>query len=69
MPSSANPRVTPSSIMRRSFWVSAMRVYLAVSGGSLRTRALLTLHVCTRASSIAMLQRAGLSWRRFRRGA
>jgi hypothetical protein len=26
MPSSARPKVTPLSMMRRSFWVSAMRV-------------------------------------------
>src|SRR3984957_13225731 len=35
MPSNASPYPTPSSMMRRSFWVSAMRVYLVVSGGSL----------------------------------
>jgi hypothetical protein len=35
MPSSARPKVTPSSMMRRSFWVSAMRVYFVVSDGSL----------------------------------
>jgi hypothetical protein len=34
MPSSARPKVTPSSMMRRSFWVSAMRVYFVVSDGS-----------------------------------
>ena len=28
MPSNARPYPTPSSMMRRSFWVSAMRVYL-----------------------------------------
>jgi hypothetical protein len=35
MPSSARPKVTPSSMMRRSFWVSAIRVYFVVSDGSL----------------------------------
>src|SRR6266702_1082689 len=34
IPSNASPYPTPSSMMRRSFWVSAMRVYLVVSGGS-----------------------------------
>jgi hypothetical protein len=35
MPSSARPKVTPSSMTRRSFRVSAMRVYFVVSDGSL----------------------------------
>ena len=35
MPSKASPYPTPSSMIRRSFWVNAMRVYLVVSGGSL----------------------------------
>jgi hypothetical protein len=35
IPSNASPSVTPSSMMRRSFCVIAMRVYFVVSGGSL----------------------------------
>src|SRR4029077_15581306 len=35
IPSNASPSVTPSSMMRRSFWVIAMRVYFVVSDGSL----------------------------------
>src|SRR5580704_18507365 len=30
IPSNASPSVTPSSMRRRRFWVSAMRVYFAV---------------------------------------
>jgi hypothetical protein len=37
IPSNASPYPTPSSMMRRNFWVSAMRVYLVVSGGSFPT--------------------------------
>src|SRR5271155_471082 len=35
IPSNASPSVTPSSMIRRSFWVIAMRVYFVVSDGSL----------------------------------
>jgi hypothetical protein len=35
IPSNASPSVTPSSMIRRSFWVIAMRVYFVVSDGNL----------------------------------
>jgi hypothetical protein len=37
IPSNASPSVTPSSMMRRSFWVIAMPVWLVVSCGGLAT--------------------------------